>query len=393
MTLSERREPTFHAVGRDSNGLAPASDHHHAAALAHHPIKPASHFTRFVSGFQALSTLIGVPIALASGYSLYRANFAPETACANLRASIVQMLDKNVDAATRRMLVKRDIESFEQSCGAVDPDAHAAFKTLLDADKPTSMAAKPQGIAKVPVATIKDTPKPSAKEPVKEAAREPGKEPGKNELRPAIVEKKPVAVPQAVAAAPAAETHPGGMSDTRWLDAVRSALVDPPAEHKDVVAEPAPVKPAKLEVAKPEAAKPEVAKVEPKPELVKAEPAKPDQLKPEPLKSEQAKAELPKPETVKAEPGQPEPVKAELKPVVTSKPGDPVLQPSWSVNQASAAPASAAPLPPAVEVATPPEPARVGDHPVPPGSVPSSQYATDSSWVGKIPFVGRMIDR
>lgn len=368
MALSERREPTFHAVRRDSNGLAPASDHHTAAALAHHPVKPASHFTRFVSGFQAISTLIGVPIALASGYSLYRANFAPETACANLRASIVQMLDKNVDAATRRMLVKRDIEAFEQSCGAVDPDAHAAFKALLDADKPTLVAAKPQAVAKVPVAAVKDTPKPSVKEPVKEAAKELAREPSKSELRPAIAEKKPVAVPQAVAAAPATETHPGGMSDTRWLDAVRSALVDPPAEHKDVAPEPAQVKPAKLEIPKPEIAKPEVTK----PEVAKVEP---------------------KPEPVKAEPGQAEPAKAELKPVVTSKPGDPVLQPAWSVNQPPAAPAAAAPLPPAVEVSAPPEPAHDGDHPVPPGTVPSTQYATDSSWVGKIPFVGRMIDR
>ncbi|MBS0532753.1 MAG: hypothetical protein JSR72_01730 [Proteobacteria bacterium] len=373
MALSERREPTFHAVGRDGEAPYPSASHHGVAA--HHPVKPASHFTRFVSGFQAISTLIGVPIALASGYSLYRANFAPETACANLRASIVQMLDKNVDAATRRMLVKRDIESFEQSCGAVDPDAHAAFKTLLEADKPAVVAAKPQAVAKVPA---KDAPKPAIKEPVKEAAREPAKETkdaAKTELRPAIADKKPATAPQAVAVAPDAETHPGGMSDTRWLDAVRSALVDPPAERKDMA--PAPVKPAK----------PEVAKAEPK-----AEP-KNEPMNLEAARHEQAKAEPPKPEPVKADPGQPEPVKAELKPVVSGKPGDPVLQPAWSVNQPPAAPPAAAPLPPAVEVAAPPEPARSDDHPVPPGTVPSSQYATDSSWVGKIPFVGRMIDR
>lgn len=371
MALSERREPTFHAVGRDGEASYPAAPHHGVAAL--HPIKPASHFTRFVSGFQALSTLIGVPIALASGYSLYRANFAPETACANLRASIVQMLDKNVDAATRRMLVKRDIESFEQSCGAVDPDAHAAFKTLLDAEKPASVAARPQAAAKVPVAAIKDTPKPAAKEPVKEAAREPGK----SELRPAIVEKKPVATPQAVAAAPDAETRQAPMSDTRWLDAVRQALVDPPGEAKTI--EPKAVEPKAVEAKATEAAPARPKPV--KPEVAKAEP-----MTIESAKADAAKAAETKTEAAKAATG-------ELKPVVPSKPGEPVLQPAWATNPPPAAPAAAAPLPPAVEVSTPPEPARNGDHPVPPGTVPSAQYATDSSWVGKIPFVGRMIDR
>ncbi len=377
MTLSERREPTFHASGRDGEASYSAASHHGVAAL--HAIKPASHFTRFVSGFQALSTLIGVPIALASGYSLYRANFAPETACANLRASIVQMLDKNVDAATRRMLVKRDIESFESNCGAVDPDAHAAFKALLDADKPVAVAAKPQAVAKVPVAAAKDAPKPVAKAPVKEAAREPSK----SELRPAVVEKKPVAAPQAVATAPDAEARQAPMSDTRWLDAVRQALVDPQGEAKAV--EPKAVEPkaerkaveAKAEpaVVHPKAVKPEVAKAEP--------------INIEPAKADTAKAVEAKPEIAKAEP-----TAGELKPVVSSKPGEPVLQPAWATNPPPAVSSAAAPLPPAVEVAGRPEPVREGgDHPVPPGSVPSAQYATDGSWVGKIPFVGRIIDR
>ena len=358
MTLSERREPTFHAAARDPETPYSAASHHGAA---HHAIKPASHFTRFVSGFQAISTLIGVPLALASGYSLYRANFSPETTCGNLRASIVQMLDKNVDAATRRMLVKRDIEAFEAQCGAVDPDAHAAFKALLAADKPVAVAAKPQTVAKVPVAVAKETPKPAVKEPVKEAAREPVKESVKAELRPATAEKKPAAVPQAVAAAPDADAHEGGMSDTRWLDAVRSALVEAP------------------EGAPSAAAKREVAKSEP----VKAEPPKP-----EPVKTEAAKAE-----PIATEPAKVDAEKAALKPVLPSKPGEPVLQPAWTTNPPPAVPSTAAPLPPAVEVSGRPEPLRDADHPVPPGTVPSAQYATDSSWVGKIPFVGRMIER
>lgn len=126
--MSARREPTFHAAGR-------ADDQHAPSVHPGHPTKPGSHFTRFISGFQAISTLIGVPLALASGYTLYRTNYAPETGCANLRTSIVSMLDKNVDPATRRMLVKRDVESFERNCGGFDPDAQAAFKALLAADR------------------------------------------------------------------------------------------------------------------------------------------------------------------------------------------------------------------------------------------------------------------
>lgn len=380
MTLSERREPTFHATGRGGEASHPAADHH-AVGIAHHPIKSGSHFTRFVSGFQAISTLIGVPLALASGYSLYRANFAPETTCANLRASIVQMLDKNVDAATRRMLVKRDIESFENNCGAVDPDAHAAFKALLDADKSVAVAAKPQSVAKVPVAAAKDAPKPIAKEPVKEAAKEPSKDAAKSELRPAIVEKKPVAAPQAVAVAPEAETHPGGMSDSRWLDAVRQALVDQQAETKAIESKATESK--ALEAKAIEAKIAEPAAVRPKPVI------KPEVAKAEPVNIEPTPRETIKPETAKADLG-----KDDVKPVVPSKPGEPVLQPAWAVNQPPAVPPAAAPLPPAVEVSGRPEPVREGgDHPVPPGSVPSEQYANGGSWVGKIPFVGRIIDR
>jgi hypothetical protein len=337
--MSARREPTFHAAGR--------ADDHHAPAPAVHPgqpIKSASHFTRFISGFQAISTLIGVPLALASGYTLYRTNFAPETGCANLRASIVSMLDKNVDPATRRMLVKRDVEAFERNCGGFDPDAQAAFRTLLATDKAIAQAAP---------AAAKPAPKPAvvardvAKDEVKKAepAKEAAKETTKAELRPAIVEKKAVAAvaePEAAAqvkpeAAP--ETVP--MSDSRWLDAVRSALVEHPG---DAEAKAAPVKP-------------------------------------------------------------------KSQPVVASKPGEPVLQPGWTVSPPAAPPVAqgvaeppvaqgaAAPLPPAVAVS---EPQRTipadPNRPVPPAAIPAAQYtggnggSNGGSWVAQIPFVGRIIE-
>lgn len=329
MTIAARREPTFHGVAR-------ADDHHSPAPIVHpgQPIKSASHFTRFISGFQAVSTLIGVPLALASGYTLYRTNFAPETGCANLRASIVSMLDKNVDPATRRMLVKRDVEAFEQSCASFDPDAQAAFKTLLAADKAVAQAAPVAKPAPKPAVVAKEAV--IAKEDVKKAepAKENAKEAVKTELRPAIVEKKSVAAvaePE-VAAQAASEAAP--MSDSRWLDAVRHALkTEQPAEGDE---------------------RPAVRKV------------------------------------VKQEP------------VVPNKPGEPVLNPGWTVAAPPVQPVAqgtAAPLPPAMAVS---EPQRTipadPNRPVPPAAIPAAQYvganggSNGGSWVAQIPFVGRIID-
>lgn len=319
--MAARREPTFHSVGR--------ADDHHASAPAIHPgqpIKSASHFTRFISGFQAISTLIGVPLALASGYTLYRTNYAPETSCANLRASIVSMLDKNVDPATRRMLVKRDVEAFERNCASFDPDAQAAFRTLLATDKGVAQAAPLAKPVPKPAVVAKDV----AKDDVKKT--EPAKEAVKAELRPAIVEKKAVAVvaePEVVAQA-TPEAAP--MSDSRWLDAVRHALkTDQPAEGDE---------------------RPAVRKV------------------------------------VKQEP------------VVPNKPGEPVLNPGWTVTPPPVQPVAqgtAAPLPAPVAVndiqrTAPADPNR----PVPPASIPAAQYANNGanggSWIAQIPFVGRIID-
>ena len=308
--MAARREPTFHSPGR-------SDDHQTVAGHPLHPVRPASHFTRFISGFQAISTLIGVPLALASGYTLYRTNFSPDTTCANLRASIVSMLDKNVDPATRRALVKRDIEAFEASCGAVDPDAHAAFKALLSADKAVVQAAPAAKAAPKPVVVAKEAPK--------DTVKDNAKEPVKAELRPAIVEKKAVVATPVEAEQPAQDA---AMTDTRWLDAVRQALVDEPAEAKVVAKDVVP-------------------------------------------------KELTKP-----------------LPVVPNKPGEPVLQPNWTVTEPAVQPVShggAMPLPPPVAVVN--APSADPNRPVPPASVPAAQYAhTNGSWIAQIPFVGRIID-
>lgn len=204
--LVARRDPPFHV------------DPHEAAPLnsSVYPVARAPRLTRFVTVIQLVGSLLAVPVGIASAYSFYRANFSPETTCQSLRSGIVAMLDKSVDAGTRRVLVRRDVEAFEKSCAAVDPDATAAFKALLDVEKASASAAAPAPT--VPkVQHVETAPK--------EAVRK--------------VEQRPQAVPkQPVANAPAAATEPAhrdaAVSDTQWLDAVRQALVTHKSEpHKD----------------------------------------------------------------------------------------------------------------------------------------------------------------
>jgi len=214
--LVARREPPFHA---DPHNPGPVNPGVYAAAKA-------SKLTRFVTAIQLVGSLLAVPIGIASAYSFYRANFSPDTTCQNLRSGIIAMLDKSVDAATRRILVRRDVEAFEKSCGTVDPDATAAFKTLLNDEKAPHAAA----VATAPTAPKVQHVETPAKEPVR-----------KVEPRPQTVAKQPAA---SSAASPTAsvEAEPvrrdSAVSDTQWLDAVRQALVT----HKQDVHAPEPTK-------------------------------------------------------------------------------------------------------------------------------------------------------
>jgi len=90
---------------------------------------------RFMTALQLAGSLFAIPIGLASAYTIYHANFSPDATCQSLRANILATLDKDVDVATRRMLVHRDVAAFESGCGAIDPEAVAAFKRLLVTDK------------------------------------------------------------------------------------------------------------------------------------------------------------------------------------------------------------------------------------------------------------------
>jgi len=215
--LVARRDP-FHPGAHDASSS-------HGADVAG---RAAPRLARTVSMLQVVGSLLAIPVGLASGYSIYRANFSVDTTCQGLRANIVSMIDKSVDAGTRRMLVRRDIETFEQTCGAIDPDATAAFKALLASDKPAA-----------PVAAL--------------VARRP-------DVPPNEIVRKAEPIPQLTAKLPAAASPPAAaavvrrepaVSDTQWLDAVRQALVVHGAEPPTVDTAKAPVAPAAVPAQRP----------------------------------------------------------------------------------------------------------------------------------------------
>ena len=191
----------------------------HDATYAYNAAGGSPRLARTVSMLQVVGSLLAIPVGLASAYSIYRANFSVETTCQSLRADIISMIDKRVDASTRRILAHRDVEKFEQTCGSIDPDATDAFKALLAADKPAVPAAA-AAAAPIPVA------------PAKDAVR-------KAEPHPAAVAKMPDS------AWPGAERgrREPGVTDAQWLDAVRQALVTHDASRVPVEAVNAAVAP------------------------------------------------------------------------------------------------------------------------------------------------------
>jgi hypothetical protein len=89
---------------------------------------------RIVTVMQAIGAVLAVPFGLTSAYSVYSNNLSTEATCKGLRGSIVTAIDKNVDLDTRRRLIRRDVEAFEQSCAGFDPDAVEAFRRVLAKD-------------------------------------------------------------------------------------------------------------------------------------------------------------------------------------------------------------------------------------------------------------------
>ena len=208
--LVARRDP-FHPGAHDASSS-------HGADVAG---GGAPRLARTVSMLQVVGSLLAIPVGVASGYSIYHANFSVETTCQGLRANIVSMIDKSVDAGTRRMLVSRDVERFEQTCGASDPDATAAFKALLAADKPAAPVAA--AVARRPDAPPKELVR-KAESPAQATAKLPAA--ASPPAAVAVVRRDPV------------------VSDGQWLDAVRQALVVHGAEPPRADTARAPVAPA-----------------------------------------------------------------------------------------------------------------------------------------------------
>jgi hypothetical protein len=205
--------------------------HGHGQTDASPPVAHGSRLGRWVSILQLAGSLLAIPVGLASGYSIYRANFSPETTCANLRSSIVAMIDKQIDASTRRMLVRRDVEEFERTCGNVDPDADAAFKSLL---------AEPTATASIPAKAAPEVVKPLAL-PAQEWKRP---EPAQI-AKPQVKETKEIVKEGRETKEPVAHASLSGDSagDARWLDAVRHALTAHQAERAAAEATVKPLAP------------------------------------------------------------------------------------------------------------------------------------------------------
>jgi hypothetical protein len=360
--LVARRDPPFHVDAKDAAPLNPNV----------YPPPRASRMARLVTVMQMIGSLLAVPVGIASAYSFYRANFAPETTCQNLRSGIIALLDKSVDAGTRRMLVRRDVEEFEKTCAAVDPDATAAFKSLLAAEKSAAPAAPPAPSAP----KVQRTEAAPPKEPVR-----------KPEPRPQVTAKSPATNsapvnPAPVAAAPAvvepAKRDPA-VSDTQWLEAVRQALVSRKPED--------PTPPAKQVEPRPtEAAKPQPISAPP------ARPVPQETALPPP-------AARPVPQETALPPPAARPVPQEMPPPA---PPAPVASPAAGPTTTTTAPA----LPPPIAVAPPSVRRFDTDHPVPPESIPDSvppanegdtksedpSRSRAGKWISNIPLLGPVID-
>jgi len=208
--LVARRDPPFESGAHDVS-------HAHG----YHP----RHGSRVISALQIVGTLVGIPVGLASIYSVYQTNFTVEARCESLRANIVGLLDKSADATTLHMLARRDVANFENTCGTVDPDAVAAFKHLL-AVKTAVPAAPPQ----------------AAQEPLKKAAVAAKPAPV---VKPAVAEAKLVRPEAKAVEAKPPEPKPSEAkagesptSDENWVASVREALTHAPARDAAEAAAP-----------------------------------------------------------------------------------------------------------------------------------------------------------
>jgi hypothetical protein len=196
-----------------------------------------------------MGAMLAIPVGLASAYSIYHTNFTTEARCETLRSNIVSMLDKNADPAALRMLMRRDVMTFEKSCASVDPDAVVAFRKLLVHNKLATRPEPLQAQANVVQSQAQPQPAPAAvrkqaeksapmrKPPAAAAETKSAKqEMAKPLLRETDAKGEIKNEPKGESdAKPDAKTAAAGQtaSDAEWLEAVRGALVHAPAPKEE----------------------------------------------------------------------------------------------------------------------------------------------------------------
>jgi hypothetical protein len=306
---------------------------------------------RAMSAVQIIGTLLAIPVGIGSAVTMYRANFSSESTCQTLRGNIVAMLDKSVDATTRHMLVRRDVEAFESSCRNVDPDATAAFKALLAADKKAASAPPPAPVASAPVRRIETKPEVAVRK------TDPLALPAPKET----AVKEAAAKPSAAAAEAAAVQR--DVSDVIWVDAVRRALGAPA----------------------PDAAPVAVKETAVTPQAPAAETAKPVAVAPTPVAAPLVVRET-------------HPAIEAKTPAVEPKAPAVALAPPPADTQAMA-PA----LPPAAPLSIVPQPPAEDGHPVPPEAIPDTVPPVEKAeahpksrigaFASRIPLVGWAFDK
>jgi hypothetical protein len=241
--------------------VATRDDGPHAHAVHYGPhVPPRTLASRFTGAVQLVGSLVGIPLALIGGYSTYHATFSPEGRCQALRANIVSMLDKKTDATTLRLLVQKDVFTFEQECSAVDADAAAAFRNLLTSEKPAvahrvvppAKVEKTENVEKVRAVIAQ----PTAKEKIEKAEK---REPLKREAVKQEAPAKEISAKEA----PAKEAVTK-LESPKQLGAPPHSLVAPPPASEKAAAPPPQVD-MTAEEAKPvenPAAQPEKASVD-----------------------------------------------------------------------------------------------------------------------------------
>jgi hypothetical protein len=84
---------------------------------------------------QIAGALLGIPVAAAGSYSVYRNYFTPDVACQNLRSAIVTIMEKKVPDETKRGLLRKDVAEFDKKCSEFDPDSQVIFQAALQPEQ------------------------------------------------------------------------------------------------------------------------------------------------------------------------------------------------------------------------------------------------------------------